>query len=183
MNDSATLPTFRYHQNPIETGSVVASGGACVVCDEARGFVYAGPVYAEEDYDDAICPWCIADGSAHATLGVTFVDTEAFPDGTPDAAMTEISERTPGYAAWQSEVWPSCCDDATAFAGPVGIAEIRERYRELEGFVLSHIIYELGISGGAATRMLQSLRRDASPTAYLFTCLHCGQPRVHVDHA
>ena len=144
MTDASSLPRFRYHPNPMETGSVIASDARCVVCGEARGFVYA--------------------------------------DGTPEAAISEISERTPGYSAWQSEVWPSCCDDATAFVGPVGIAELRERYRELEGFVLSHIIYELAISGGAATRMLQSLRRDASPTAYLFTCLHCGQPRVHVDH-
>lgn len=176
------LPRFRYHPDPIDTGSVVVSDTTCAVCGRVRGFIYAGPVYAEDDLDDAICPWCIADGSAYETLGATFVDSEAFADGTPEAVMAEISERTPGYASWQSEVWPSCCNDATAFLGPVGITEVRERHRELEGFILSHIIYELGISGGAATRMLQSLRRDVSPTAYLFTCLHCGEPRVHVDH-
>jgi uncharacterized protein CbrC (UPF0167 family) len=182
MPDASTLPRFRYHPDPLDTGSVVASDATCAVCGTPRGFIYAGPVYADGDLADAICPWCIADGSASKTLGATFVDCEAFADGTPDVAMTEISDRTPGYAAWQSEVWPSCCGDGTAFLGPYGIAEIRERYPELEGFVLSHIIYDLGISGGAATRMLQSLRRDASPTAYLFRCLHCGQPRVHVDH-
>lgn len=183
MSDASTVPRFRYHPDPVDTGSVVASDATCAVCKEARGFIYAGPVYAENDLSDAICPWCIASGSAYEMFGATFVDSEAFADGTPETTMTEISERTPGYAAWQAEVWPACCDDATAFLGPVGIAEIRGRHRELEGFVLSHIIYELGISGGAATRMLQSLRRDASPTAYLFKCLHCGEPRVHVDHA
>jgi uncharacterized protein CbrC (UPF0167 family) len=30
--------------------------------------------------------------------------------------------------------------------------------------------------------MLDSLRRDAAPTAYVFKCLHCGEPLVHVDH-
>ena len=182
MSDAPALPRFRYHPDPIDTGSVIIADATCVVCRQARGAIYAGPIYAGDDLSDAICPWCIADGSAYETLGATFVDSEAFPAETPDAAVTEITERTPGYAAWQSEAWPACCSDATAFLGPVGIAEIRERHSELEGFVLSHIIYELGISGGAATRMLQSLRRDASPTAYLFRCLHCGEPRVHVDY-
>ena len=45
-----------------------------------------------------------------------------------------------------------------------------------------HSFVRFGISGGAATRFLESLRRDASPTAYLFKCLHCDEPQVHVDH-
>lgn len=183
MTDRSALPRFRYHPDPLETGSVVVSDAECVVCGEQRGFIYAGPVYAEGDYDDAICPWCIASGAAHDSLGATFVDSESFTADTPDAVIDEITERTPGFAAWQAEEWPSCCGDAAAFLGPVGIAEIRAKHRELEGFVLSQIIYELGVSGGAATRLLESLRRDGSPTAYLFTCLHCGQPQVHVDHA
>ena len=182
MTDPAALPAFRYHPDPIDTGSVVTSNARCTVCKERRGFIYSGPVYAEDDLEDAICPWCIANGSAHRSLGATFVDSEAFPVDTPDEVIATISERTPGYAAWQAEEWPSCCSDATAFIGPVGISEIRQKHRELEGFVLSQIIHGLGVSGGAATRLLDSLRRDASPTAYLFRCLHCGEPQVHVDH-
>jgi uncharacterized protein CbrC (UPF0167 family) len=182
MPDRPVPPAFRYHPDPIGSGSVVASDAACVVCHERRGLMYAGPVYAEDDLDDAICPWCIASGAAHRSLGATFVDSEAFAVDTPDAVIAEICERTPGFAAWQAEEWPSCCRDAAAFIGPLGIAEIRATHRELEGFVLSQIIYGLGISGGAATRVLESLRRDASPTAYLFKCQHSGEPQVHVDH-
>jgi uncharacterized protein len=183
MTDRAALPHFRYHPDPVDTGSVAASDAACARCGQRRGFIYTGPVYAEDDFEDAICPWCIADGTAHKSLGAEFVDSEAFAADTPDAVVTEIVERTPGFAAWQAEEWPFCCGDAAAFLGPLGIAEIRARHRELEGFVLSQIIYDLRISGGAATRLLESLRRDASPTAYLFKCLHCEEPQVHVDHA
>jgi hypothetical protein len=182
MPDRSSLPMFRYHPDPLDTGSIAPSDATCVVCDEPRGFVYAGPVYAEDDFEDTICPWCIADGSAAQSLGATFVDTEAFPVDVPGNVIAEISERTPGFAAWQAEEWPSCCGDAAAFIGPVGIAEIRAKYRHLEGFVLRQIIYGLGISGGAATRMLESLRRDTPPTAYLFKCLHCDETLVHVDH-
>ena len=178
-----TFPAFRYHPDPIQSGSVVPSDAECACCGEARGFVYDGPVYGE-DAGEPVCPWCIADGRAHAERDATFVDSEAFDDGTPDAAMTEISERTPGYSAWQSERWPACCGDATAFLEPVGVAELRARYRSLEyPLVLAHIVHEMGISGGAATRLLESLDRDAGPTAYLFRCLHCEEYRVHVDRS
>ncbi|MEO0323364.1 MAG: CbrC family protein [Myxococcota bacterium] len=35
---------------------------------EARGYVYVGPVHAEEAYVARICPWCIASGRAHEEL-------------------------------------------------------------------------------------------------------------------
>jgi uncharacterized protein CbrC (UPF0167 family) len=180
---SDALPTFRHHPDPLRSGSIVASSATCRCCERRRGFVYAGPVYAEsDDLDDALCPWCIADGSAHERFDATFVDTEAFTGDIPITTMATVTERTPGYAAWQQERWPVCCGDATAFLTPLGIDELRATHRELEGPALSFIIYELRISGGAATRMLNALRRDESPTAYLFRCLTCEQHHLHVDH-
>jgi uncharacterized protein CbrC (UPF0167 family) len=175
------LPVFRYHPDPLSSGSIVASSARCRCCGESRKYVYAGSVYAGEELEDALCPWCIADGSAHLKFGATFVDPEAFPPDVPEEVMDEVTQRTPGYSAWQSERWPVCCSDATAFLGPVGIDEIRAGYRDLEGAVLSHIIYEMKISGGAATRLLSSLRRDASPTGYFFRCGKCERMHVHID--
>jgi uncharacterized protein CbrC (UPF0167 family) len=175
------LPAFRYHPNPVASGSLVESQKACRCCGKPRGYLYTGPVYCEEDLDDALCPWCIADGSAQTKFGATFVDSEAFPGDAPDQAMDEIVERTPGFNSWQSERWPCCCGDTAAFLRPAGIQELREQ-QELEGFALSHIIYEMGISGGAAKRLLESLHRDTGPTAYLFQCLHCRQYLFHVDY-
>ena len=176
------LPAFRYHPDPIRSGSIVASPEPCRCCGTPRGYLYDAAVYAEETLQDCLCPWCIADGSAHDRFDATFVDSEAFPDGTPEAAIEEITQRTPGYSAWQSEHWPACCGDATAFLMPAGITELRKYYRAWEGNVLNHIIYEMGISGGAATRMLGSLDRNAGPTVYLFRCLVCEQPQFHIDH-
>jgi uncharacterized protein CbrC (UPF0167 family) len=175
------LPSFTYHPDPIRSGSVVESDATCRCCQTARGYVYAGPVYADHELDDALCPWCIAEGAAHRTFGATFVDLDAFPPPTPQRAIEEISERTPGYDAWQEERWPSCCDDATSFVAPAGIAEIREQFPELEGSVLNHIMYQANVSGTAATAMLESLHRDLGPTAFIFRCLHCGRYHFHVD--
>jgi uncharacterized protein CbrC (UPF0167 family) len=176
-----SLPLFRYHPDPLGSGSVVASGGSCRCCGQARGYLYAGPVYAEAALDDALCPWCIADGSAHDRFHATFVDEAAFGVETPAAAIAEVSQRTPGYSSWQGEEWPACCGDATAFLAPAGATELNGALREFQGSVLNHIIYGLRISGGAATRLLGALDRDQGPTAYLFRCLTCGQHHVHVD--
>lgn len=176
-----SLPEFRYHPDPIGSGSVIESDVTCRCCGQQRGYVCDAPVYAEEDLDGHLCPWCIADGNASVKFEATFVDDEAFDDGIPESVMDEISQRTPGFASWQAEQWPACCDDATAFLTPAGIKEIRAGYREAESELLNYIIYEMKVSGGAATRLLQSLDKDNGPTAYLFRCLHCEKLHFYID--
>lgn len=95
------LPAFRYHPDPLASGSVVASAATCRCCGRARGHVYVGPVYAEEELSEAVCPWCIADGAAAEIFDAEFVDVACFPDALPDDAAEEIARRTPGYATWQ----------------------------------------------------------------------------------
>jgi uncharacterized protein CbrC (UPF0167 family) len=50
------LPRFTYHPDPEASGSVVASTKPCVCCQRIRGWIYAGPVFSEQDLDDAVCP-------------------------------------------------------------------------------------------------------------------------------
>ena len=176
-----TMPEFKYHRDPLQSGSVEESDKRCRCCGNARGYIYAGPVYSEEDLDGSLCPWCIAEGTAHAKFGAIFVDEAALPDGLPETVVDEVARRTPGYSSWQSEQWFACCNDAMTFLEPVGIQDIRDHYRELEFSVLSNIIYDLHISGGAATRVLESLNKKSGPTAYVFQCLHCHAYRTFVD--
>jgi len=175
------LPVFKYHPDPLRSGSIQESREACRCCGEARGYIYTGPVYAQESLDESICPWCIADGSAHDKFDAAFIDEATLPDELPEATVEELVQRTPGYNAWQPEQWFSCCDDAMAFLEPVGVMELRQRYRELEFSIRGNIIYDLGVSGSAATRMLESLNKDKGPTAYIFRCAHCGQHKTYVD--
>lgn len=71
---------------------------------------------------------------------------------------------------------------ALAFVAPIGYEEVRTTYPRLEGTLMMYIVQELEISGGAAKRLLESLKRDHSPTAFLFKCLHCDNMPVYVDH-
>ncbi len=175
------LPVFRYHPDPIRSGSIITASTRCRCCLQARGHIYTGPVYAEAELSDALCPWCIADGSAHKKFGATFVDVEAFADDVPAALVDAITQRTPGFNAWQTERWLSYEGVPAEFVEPAGIAEIRGNYRRLESALMPHIVHDLGISGGAAIRLLESLRRDAEPTAFVFYDRHHDQHLGYID--
>jgi hypothetical protein len=162
------LPSFKYHPDPIASGSIKPSDAACVCCEQARGYVYDGAPYAEaDDLDDAICPWCIADGSAREKFDAEFTDRASIGDGASDAAIEEVAFRTPGFHAWQQERWLICCNDACAFLEPVGHVEIVARYPRLEGTLITYIVQQMGISGGAAHQLYRSLNRLRLPVPAL----------------
>ena len=83
MTDAGPLPEFPYHPDPLATVSVAASDTACVCCGLRRGHVYTGPVFAVADgLDDALCPWCLADGTAAERYEAQFTGLRAFPDAS-----------------------------------------------------------------------------------------------------
>ena len=170
------LPTFQYHPDPVATGHVEASDAHCACCGEARGWVYTGPVYAEEELDEALCPWCIANGAAHAQFDATFTDEAGiggYGNWAPVAAevVAEVAQRTPGFSGWQQERWWTHCGDAAAFIGRMGRAELNALGSE----ALAAVQADAGLADGSEwPRFLAALNRDGSPTAYLFRCLHCG---------
>jgi uncharacterized protein len=168
------LPTFKYHPDPIATASIESSSAVCEVCNQARGFIYKGPVYAVEELVDAICPWCISDGSAHKKFDADFVDAAGVGGGEWQNVSSEIVEevayRTPGFNGWQQERWWTHCDDAAEFLGLAG-------KRELEAFgaeAMSAIQDEAGLSAEDWGSYFQLLEKESSPTAYIFRCRHCG---------
>ena len=172
----ASLPTFRYHPDPVSTGSVVPSTTACLVCGVSRGFIYTGPTYSTDEVDEELCPWCIADGSAHDKLDAEFTDSEGVGDyGTWGPVSEEVREvvafRTPGFSGWQQERWFTCCGDAAAFLGRAG----REDLENAGGQAVEAIRSEIGYSGSDWEEYLAGMSRDGQPTAYLFRCLHCGK--------
>ena len=179
------LPNFKYHPNPLATGSVVKSDAECVSCGRRRGYTYAGPAYAKKAYDHCICPWCIADGSAHAKLGVTFHDEASVPGsdfaGSPEVSeevIAEVCRRTPGFCGWQQEQWFTCCSDAAAFLGRAGRKELKAFWPE----AAEALRRSAGLVGEEWDELLKSLSRDAGPTAYVFQCLHCGRYGAYHDY-
>ena len=174
-DNSEALPTFKYHPDPISTGSIERSTQTCLSCELARGFIYKGLPYAENELEDCICPWCIADGTAHQKFNAEFVDAGGIGgygawESVSDDIVAEVAFRTPGFTGWQQERWFTHCGDAGAFLGRVGHQELLEYGAE----AIAAIKAEIGYEGKDWEDYLESLDKDADPTAYLFRCLHCG---------
>ena len=177
------LPTFTYHPNPIDTRSVVESAVVCECCNQSRGYVYKGPVYAEEELADCICPWCIADGSAHARFDAEFTDRAGIGDygnweRVPDSIVEEVAFRTPGFSGWQQERWWTHCGDAAEFLGPVGVNEARLLGEEF----LSAIRSDAGLDDDPYwDDYLAALHISNGPTAYAFRCRRCKKMGGYSD--
>lgn len=175
------LPHFRYHPDPVASGSVIPSTAECILCEQPRGHIYQGPLYTQSTRSEPICPWCIADGSANRNLNAEFSDAHAFDDEIPPEIVDEICTRTPGYSSWQTGQWLGCCEDAMAFMKPIGIDEIRSHHPTLLAAAMLYALHQLGLAGAKANQLVDSLSSTDSPTAYLFRCLHCHRYRLHID--
>ncbi|HSI61694.1 MAG TPA: CbrC family protein [Candidatus Saccharimonadia bacterium] len=170
-----TLPTFKYHPDPQATGHIVNSDTECACCGKVTGFIYTGPVYADEEYVDEICPWCIADGSAHDKLDASFTDEDGIGGGglwddVAESVIEEITYRTPGFSGWQQEKWWTHCGDGAAFLGRAGKEELEQYGQE----AIDAIRDSTGLDGPEWEAFFKVLEKEGSPTAYVFRCLKCG---------
>lgn len=175
-------PKFKYHPDPVSTGSIKKSDQVCLCCGEARGFIYTGPVISEEELDECICPWCIAGGAAHERFDAEFTDYAGVGDygsweDVPDSVREEIAFRTPGFTGWQQERWWTHCGDAAAFFGFAGRDEVLACGQDL----IESLKKDIGLDGDGWGEFCNALSATGSPTAYIFRCLHCGQLGGYVD--
>jgi uncharacterized protein CbrC (UPF0167 family) len=180
-----TEPVFRYHPDPLATGSAVRIQHECSVCGQLRQIRYRGPIYGRQP--ESLCLHCIYSGEASRALGVVaaatdgsdildmpaeFSDAVDVPDDVPHHVIEEITRRTPGFTGWQQESWLYHCGDGAAFLGPAGYRDVEPHPDALNMLRASH--RQLGWSPGETEEFLHRLDRNGEPTAYLFQCLHCG---------
>jgi len=178
-------PSFRYHPDPIASGSAVREDHVCSVCGLAREVRYHGPVYGAQP--TSLCLHCIHSGQASLTLGITarsvdgtdyldtpadFSDSADVPDDVPMAIVEEITRRTPGFTGWQDPYWLYHCADGTAFLGPAGYNDLEQHPDALE--MIREDLRQLRWPADESERFLRRMDRIGEPTAYLFRCLHCG---------
>ena len=172
---SSVLPTFKYHPDPVATGSIVQLSQECASCHSIREWIYAGPVYGAFEDQPIICPWCIADGTANRVLGVEFVDPPGIGgygdwDAVSREVVDEISLRTPSFNGWQQERWYTHCKDGAAFMGVFGASDLQT----VDATAFAAIAQESEFTGKELEEYMASLDKDDGPTAYLFRCRSCG---------
>lgn len=170
-------PTFRYHPDPVATGSAAPSIDLCDLCERPAGLRYLGGIFGQQA--EVLCLRCIGDGTAARRLALPdgrpaeFTDVGGgVPADVPQGEREEVSQRTPGFVGWQQEHWLYHCGDATAFLGLVGWGDVKELPDAIAS--LRAELTELGVEPAEADEQLRWMRRDGDITGYLFRCLHCG---------
>lgn len=175
------LPAFKYHPNPIQTGSIQARDTVCECCGKARGYIYVGPVYAVEELEECICPWCIASGLAAEKFDADFVDPDGVGQGwepVKQDIVQEVSRRTPGFPGWQQERWWTHCSDAGEFIGRAGAEEVMAH----GDFTMTSMREDTGLDDPSKLQSyVDMLSKDGQPTAYLFRCRTCGMVGGYSD--
>lgn len=172
------LPRFRYHPDPVATGSVVPSDAPCPCCGRVTGMAYVGPVYSTQTVGN-LCPWCVASGDAAVRFDAEFADSHPLARaGVPPAVVEEVTLRTPGYTSWQRDCWLTCCGDACEFHGAPRTEHLHPLPEATRGaFAEDH-------GEDAALRMLEGLedwKPGGSLELYRFVCRHCGRMRLGFD--
>ena len=172
------IPEFRYHPNPITTGNVQPSETVCLCCGRNRGYIYMASVYSRETLNEAICPFCIADGSAAEKFNAVFSDDyPLYEAGISSEIVDEVTQRTPGFISWQQEVWLTCCKDACEFHGDAPKTELRE----LEGESLERFLSEIEWSEAEWKDFVPHYEAGGNPAVYKFVCRHCKRPLYGMD--
>ena len=170
------LPAFKYFRDPLGVGVIQESDAVCLCCAQTRGYVYTGPVYAVEELDEQLCPWCVADGAAARRFDATFVDelgVGGYGSWEPvaDEVKVELTTRTPCFIAWQSEQWWTHCGDAAVFVDYAGKDEVL-RYGDA---LIQRLKNDVGIDDEQWNLVFQAMRKNGSVIAYVFQCRHCGE--------
>lgn len=168
------LPFFKYHPDPLETGSFEeGEEKICPCCGNKSRVYYTSMPYCIDNVD-YLCPTCISNGDAARKFDAMFVSDAEWHGDNDKEKDDELFRRTPGYLSWQGEHWLSCCDDYCAYMGTVGT-------RELKAMNIADEVIGEYIQRGAFEDIEEYLVKDGPMCGYLFKCLHCGKYHLYVD--
>jgi uncharacterized protein len=182
------LPHFKYHPNAYKLKIFIESDMACQCCGQVRGLIYDSRPYAIQDIG-AICPWCIADGSAAKKFDAEFIQDIEPPDGDFQKPRTlnqsivdELSYRTPGYVSWQGEYWLTHCEDGCEFHGDLAQNELLTLPKDtLDCFKQEHAYLFTPKNWGSIAALNEIYYPAGDIALYKFVCRHCGFIRLHCD--
>ncbi len=145
--------------------------------------IYSGPIYSVKELQN-VCPWCIADGSAHEKFKAQFVDIENIGYGDfppiPRSIAEEVAFRTPAFTTWQQAIWLTHCGDAAEFLGDAGRVELEAYGQDAIDAVRQSTGYKK--EDKAWISYYNGLDKMSTPVAYVFRCRCCSRILGYADH-
>ncbi len=178
------LPKFKYHPDPVKTGSIKKSDETCECCGKKMGYIYSGSMYGRNTPEN-LCPWCISDGTAYEKYELEFASImpAVIDPNNPseincsEKAFNELLHKTPAFSSYQEIEWPNHCEDFCEFHGLAKVSDVKE------------------ISEGEKTRLFETSYLDEEELAHLvsgedseelhyflkFKCVKCGELKFQFD--
>lgn len=180
-------PRFTYHPRAYELELIEQIDIECECCGQERGWIYSGSVYTTADVDN-VCPWCIADGSAHLKWDASFsqdiegvtIPGETQVDGASAESTDVVMHRTPGYRSWQGAVWKTHCGDVCEFHGDISNEELATLDTRSEALFQQDHAWVFK-NYGTLTELSAHYSQQGGMSLYKFVCQHCGIVRIHAD--
>jgi uncharacterized protein len=177
-----TLPQFEFFPDPLREGVFELSDEVCAACGRAREWMYTGPIYGKGDNEAAVCPWCIADGTASRVLGSFFNDATVYashgaPSLVPQEELDLVEQRTPGYTTWQGNQWLACCNRVCTYLGEADADDLRGRWAEAVPSALETVSWPEADKADFVDRV----RKGGGPCVYVFRCQVCGRLKGYWD--
>ena len=171
------LPNFKYHPDPLKTGSIAESSKVCISCGQARGFIYTLRAHIRGGGD--LCPWCIASGEAVKKFNGCIMDpVELTEAGFSGEILEELCFRTPAYECWGIDWWLACCTDACEFHGDATRDELLELDHEGLKALSKYTFYRRD----RLLDLFADYRPKGCPAFYRFVCRHCRKVKYYSDH-
>lgn len=178
------LPQFKYHPDPLKTGSVVESEEICECCNKPRGYVYSGSMYTR-NRPNSICPWCISNGDAHRMFQIEFASLmpavidpkKPVEIQCSSEAFDELLHKTPGFSSYQEIEWPNHCEDFCEYHGIAKVADLRRISAEEK----NRIFETSWIDDSELNDCLESKDTEELHHFIKFVCRSCGEVLLQVD--
>ncbi|QQE11174.1 CbrC family protein [Planctomycetota bacterium] len=172
------LPKFKYHPDPIATGSIEASEDKCACCGMRRGYLCVVGYFGQGD-EEFMCPWCISDGTARRKLHNNLFDEWTLQKaGISKEIIDEVHQRTVPYESWQTPEWQACCGDACEYHGTPEREDLEKLSFE-EGQELYYDCFE--DEADWREHVAEFDKETMHGGVYKFVCKHCGKVLMYYD--
>jgi uncharacterized protein CbrC (UPF0167 family) len=231
MTNELELPRFKYfpHAFSAELGLFKRETFTCDVCKTERDYRYVGAYYMEREVskgtvkvtnpEHKICAHCIESGKAAEILNADFKDVEILEESCYnkehideemcDKVIETWLYKTPNFTAIETETWPICCSNFTAFIGYLGRGDNILKHLKIDGKTdLTKITADLekkteeelfadleqafkdeatrlkknGSKVKNSQELIQKIQSEENfALGYLFKCLDCDKYYVHLD--
>lgn len=199
------LPNFKYHPNPIETGSILKSDEKCQCCNVSKGYIYCGSFYSKHPVRE-FCPWCIANGEAAEKFDGSFIaslESEFFisnlsnekisllekvmalfsnkpkypNNDLPQESDLELFCKTPGFSSYQEEVWLEHCGKPCEYHG----LAVTEDLQGISQEEIERLVNHSSMTLDDIKELAALPPKTKLDNLFKFKCINCNELRFWED--